>query len=83
MVLFESSDIQGSIRPTEVYGMANLITLRGVLRMVGKPSFLSSLFVTRFALIEREATGYGRCEERSSEWQTPKQESERSASPMF
>jgi hypothetical protein len=34
-----SSDIQGSIRPTQVYGMANLITLRDVLRMVGKPVF--------------------------------------------
>ena len=35
----EVSDIQGSIRPTQVYGMANLITLRDVLRMVGKPVF--------------------------------------------
>ena len=52
-----SSDIQGSIRPTEVYGMANLITLRGVLRMVGKPSFLSSLFVARFVSIERKTLG--------------------------
>ena len=34
-----SSDIQGSIRPTQIYGMANLITLRDVLRMVGKPVF--------------------------------------------
>ena len=39
-----SSDIQGSIRPTQIYGMANLITLRDVLRMVGKPVFNHRVF---------------------------------------
>ena len=49
-----SSDIQGSIRPTQIYGMANLITLRDVLRMVGKPVF-SIIAITHInSLIERQ-----------------------------